>query len=105
MSVATASRRVKFWGWGYEDRQPSAREVRGAAAGIREHLGFEPAEPELPVELDAIELPEPRLEPPAPLAEICSTARYERGSHAQGKGYRDVVRAFRGRGAPAPDRG
>jgi alkyldihydroxyacetonephosphate synthase len=48
------------------------------------------------VPLEAIELPEPRLEPPAALAEICSTERYERVSHALGKAYRDVVRGMRG---------
>src|SRR2546423_2182650 len=103
MGVATASRRVKFWGWGYEDRQPSAEEIRGAAAGIREHLGFEPADAELPVELDAIELPEPRLKPTSAMEGICSTDVYERVSHAQGKGYRDVVRAFRGQIEHPPD--
>ena len=103
MGVATASRRVKFWGWGYEDASPSADELRSAAAGIREHLGFEPADVELPVELDAIELAKPRLEPPAALAEICSSETYDRVSHAQGKGYRDVVRAFRGQIEHPPD--
>ncbi|MBV9213102.1 MAG: FAD-binding oxidoreductase [Actinobacteria bacterium] len=103
MCVATASRRVKFWGWGYEDEQRSAAEVQEAAAGIRQHLGFAPADAEAPVELDAIELPAPRLEPPAALAHICSSEPYERVSHAQGKGYRDVVRAFRGRVDNPPD--
>ena len=62
--------------------------------------------------LEAIELPEPRLEPPAALAEICSSERYERVSHALGKAYRDVVRGLRGqidepgrRGRPPARRG
>src|SRR5436305_338934 len=103
MGVATASRRVKFWGWGYEDQQPPAQEIREAASGIRAHLGFDPVDVELPVELGAIELPPPRLQPPAALAEICSAEPYERASHAQGKGYRDVVRAFRGQIEHPPD--
>jgi alkyldihydroxyacetonephosphate synthase len=103
MSVATAPRRVKFWGWGFEDQQPAAADLPDAVEGIREHLGFEPAEAELPVALDTIELPEPRLKPPRALEEICSSALYERASHAQGKGYRDVVRAFRGRIEHPPD--
>ena len=44
-----------------------------------------------------IELPPPRLEPPAALAEICSTDPYERAAHSYGKSYSDLVRAFRGR--------
>ncbi|HEX8074602.1 MAG TPA: FAD-binding oxidoreductase [Thermoleophilaceae bacterium] len=102
MAVA-AERRFKFWGWGYEDQQPPADELRAAAAGIRSHLGFEPAEAELPAELDSIDLPSPQLDPPPDLSEICSTDRHERATHAQGKGYRDLIRAFRGRLDNPPD--
>ena len=98
-----AARRLKFWGWGYEDQQPSHEEVRAAAAAARAHLGFEPADVERPVELAALELPRPRLEPPPALASICRTDVYERASHAYGKSYRDVVRAFRGRFDHPPD--
>ncbi|MEA2373791.1 MAG: alkyldihydroxyacetonephosphate synthase [Thermoleophilaceae bacterium] len=101
--ATTAKRALKFWGWGYEDQQPPPEEVRQAAAGIRAHLGFEPAEVELPVELDAVELPAPRLAAPAALEEICSSDTYDRATHAQGKGYRDVIRAFRGRLDHPPD--
>jgi alkyldihydroxyacetonephosphate synthase len=90
-------RRRKHWGWGFEDQQPPPEQVAAAAAAAREHLGFQPAELERPVPLDAIELPPPRLEPPASLAHICASDRYERVTHSYGKSYRDVVRAFRGR--------
>src|SRR3989442_9479627 len=103
MAQAAAARRLKHWGWGYEDQQPSEAELREAAAGLRAHLGFEPAEVELPVPLDQVELPQPRLEPPAALAPICSSSDYERAAHACGKAYRDVVRAFRGRFDRPPD--
>jgi alkyldihydroxyacetonephosphate synthase len=102
MALATA-RRLKFWGWGYEDQQPSHDEVREAAAGIREHLGLDPAEPERPVEVDHLDLPPPRLEPPRALAEICSSDPYERALHAVGRGYRDIVRAIRGQLDHPPD--
>ncbi len=100
---AIAERRLKFWGWGYEDQQPAPDAVAAGGAAIRAHLGFEPAEVEHPVELAAVELPAPRLEPPAALAEICSQTPYERALHAYGKSYRDVVRAFRGRFDNPPD--
>src|SRR5438105_43917 len=102
MAVAT-KRRLKFWGWVYEYQQASPDEVREAAAGIRAHLGFEPAEIELPVALEAVELPEPRVRPPGQLAEVCSSEPYERVTHALGKGYRDLVRAFRRRIDHPPD--
>jgi alkyldihydroxyacetonephosphate synthase len=96
-------RRHKHWGWGFEDQQPRPEEVAATGAAAREHLGFEPAEIERPIPLDEVELPPSRLEPPAALAHLCRTDRYERASHAYGKSYRDVVRAFRGRFENPPD--
>ena len=56
----------KHWGWGYEDQQPSHEEVAaGRGRRRREHLGFGPAEVERPAPLEDVELPAPRLEPPA----------------------------------------
>src|SRR4051812_29947989 len=96
-------RRRKFWGWGFEDQQPSDAEAAAAAAAAREHLGFGPAEVERPVSLEDLELPTPRIEPPDSLAHICATDRYERVTHSYGKGYRDLIRAFRGRFDNPPD--
>ena len=96
-------RRRKLWGWGYEDQQASHEEVEQVGRGAREHLGFEPAEVERPPRLEDLELPPPRIEPPAALASICSTDPYERATHAYGKAYRDLVRALRGRFDHPPD--
>jgi alkyldihydroxyacetonephosphate synthase len=96
-------RRRSHWGWGYEDQRPSAEQVREAAAGLVDHMGFGSKEVEEPVPLSAVTLPAPRLEPPAALAEICSTATYDRAAHAYGKSYIDLVRAFRGRFDHPPD--
>jgi alkyldihydroxyacetonephosphate synthase len=98
-----AERRRKFWGWGFEDQQPPAAEVERAGRAAREHLGFGPAEVERPPRLEGVELPAPRIRPPAWLARICRSDAYERASHAYGKAYRDLVRAFRGRFDHPPD--
>src|SRR3954447_15588018 len=103
MATDSDLRRLKFWGWGYEDQQPPPDEVRATAAAAREHLGFAPADVEQPARLEGVEVPPPRLEPPASLAPICSSDPYERASHAYGKAYRDIVRAFRGRIDNPPD--
>jgi alkyldihydroxyacetonephosphate synthase len=95
--------RRKLWGWGYEDRQVSPAEVEQIGRGAREQLGFGPAGVELPPALADIELPPPRIEPPAALAPICSTDPFERATHAYGKAYRDLVRALRGRFDHPPD--
>lgn len=97
------TRRLKHWGWGYEDAQPARAELTEAAAAIRSHLGFDAAEVEAPVALSEVELTPARLAPPAALASICRTDTYDRASHALGKSYVDVVRGFRGRFENPPD--
>jgi alkyldihydroxyacetonephosphate synthase len=102
MGDATTTRRRKHWGWGWEDQQPSLEDLKAAARGIHERLGFG-GEPEEPVPVDAIDLPQSRLEPPASLAAIVSDDPHDRISHALGKAYRDVVRGMRGQIDHPPD--
>jgi len=92
----------KHWGWGYEDQHPDPERMALIAIQARERLGFG-ERPELPVELDRIELRPPRLRAPASLAEIASDDRRDRVTHALGKAYRDVVRGFRGQIDNPPD--
>lgn len=96
-------RRLKHWGWGYEDEQPSPDEVKGAAGAISAHLGFGSHDPREPVALEQVELPTPRLDPPASIASCCSTEVYDRALHSYGRAYRDIVRAFRGQFDHPPD--
>jgi len=100
---ASVERRLKHWGWGYEDEQLRPDELRGSAAYLAAHLGFGSEEPEQPVPLAEVSLPAPRLHPPAALRPICCADTYERALHAYGRSYRDVVRAFRGRFDHPPD--
>src|SRR5690606_28661082 len=93
----------KYWGWGFEDQQPSSEQLSEAAAGIRSYLGFGDGEVEQPVPVERLELPPPRLRPPDALAGICSSAAWDRAAHAYGKAHPDVVRAFPARIAPPPD--
>ena len=103
METHTAPRRRNHLGWGYEDEALSLEDTRAAAKGLAEHLGFGSEDVEAPVPLEQVQLPEPRLEPPKALADICSRDAHTRASHAYGKGYRDIVRAFRGRFDHVPD--
>jgi alkyldihydroxyacetonephosphate synthase len=98
-----AQRRRKHWGWGYEDEQPSHEELRQAAPGLAQHLGFGQSEPEAFVPIEDVSLAAPRLDPPPALAAICAQDDHARAAHAYGKAYRDIVRAFRGRFDHPPD--
>ncbi len=101
--MATATRRLKHWGWGYEDQQPPRDQVEGIARAVTDRLGFEVDEIEEPVPLDTVELPEPRIAPPRRFAEMFSSDRHDRVAHSLGKAYRDVVRGFRGEFPNPPD--
>jgi alkyldihydroxyacetonephosphate synthase len=95
-------RRLKHWGWGYEDQAPSSAQLTEAAAGIRERFGFG-GEAEAAVPLDEVELRPARLRAPERFGDLFSGDKYERASHALGKAYRDVVRGFRGEFPEPPD--
>jgi alkyldihydroxyacetonephosphate synthase len=94
-------RRRSHWGWGYEDDRPAPAEVRAVAAAIPAHLGFPAVEVEEPAALASVTLPDPRVEPPP--GDAYSTDPHDRAVHHYGRGYRDVVRAFRGEFDHPPD--
>ncbi len=95
-------RRLKHWGWGYEDQAPSEQQLREAAAGLRERFGFG-GEPEAAAPLERVEIRAPRLKVPSAFGDLFTDGHYERVAHALGKAYRDVVRGFRGEFENPPD--
>jgi alkyldihydroxyacetonephosphate synthase len=98
-----SGRRRKHWGWGFEDQQPSAADLRASAGMLASRLGMALGEIETPVALEAVHLRPARVPIPSSLVEICRDDVHARASHALGKSYADVVRGFRGCFEHPPD--
>ena len=94
--------RRRFWGWGVEGEGPDPSQQEGIGKTMEQRLGgaLELApEPKL----GDLDLPAPRVQAPATLAERCSTDPFERAGHTYGKSYRDIVRGARGDFSNPPD--
>ena len=96
-------RRRKFYGWGYEDDTVSPGEITEFESAWSRLLGVDSFEAlPFPKEED-IALRAPRVQPPAALAAICSTDKYDRLYHTYGAGTVDVARALRKEFRNPPD--
>ncbi|MGH9640578.1 MAG: FAD-binding oxidoreductase, partial [Bryobacteraceae bacterium] len=89
-----AERRRKFWGWGYEEQGPNAEQRNRMAERMARRYGVQLTITPPPTEAE-LHLRTPRIKPPDALASICSGSTYDRAGHTYGRGFRDLVRAFR----------
>ncbi|MEP4886691.1 MAG: hypothetical protein ABJ215_09985, partial [Alphaproteobacteria bacterium] len=62
-----ADRKLKYWGWGYEDAGLDADQTKALLATFADGFGIRPSRDGRFPTLDAIELPKCRLEAPASL--------------------------------------
>src|SRR5262245_38008190 len=95
--------RLKHFGWGREGEGITPEEEAFVWTRSRDRLRIGEFQEIKPPGLEEIELVAPRLEPPAALAGIASTERYDRVAHTYGKSYPDYVRGLLGDYAAAPD--
>lgn len=98
-----AARKLKFWGWGYDDERVTEPEKQMLQAFYAARFGVDGFEETPPPEESDFDLPAPRLAPPAALAKICRTDGYDRLVHAMGKSFPDAVRMFARTVPHAPD--
>ncbi|MFW6198053.1 MAG: FAD-binding oxidoreductase, partial [Myxococcota bacterium] len=104
MTGDPTSRRRSFWGWGWEDKFPDEATRKGMGQMVADTLGFSGLEPAPPPRVEDISLREPRVAVPGALAELTRDSPLERITHTYGKGYRDILRGFRGDYDHPPDR-
>ncbi|MGH7115545.1 MAG: FAD-binding oxidoreductase, partial [Stellaceae bacterium] len=96
-------RRLKHFGWGREGEGLTAAEEAAALDRYRRLFHVEGFEEMAPPPLAEIRLRAPRIVPPVALADLCSSAPYDRAAHAYGKSFRDYARGLLGDYAAAPD--
>ena len=91
------------WGWGEAARFPKVEGRRTLGGMLQAVLDLPVQEPDEPVPLAAIELPQARLGPPEGLTDIASHEAEDRIRHTYGRSYPDILRGYRGDFALAPD--
>ncbi len=89
------------WGWGEAEKFGDAESRRNVGEMVSGMLGFSVPEPDEAVPIEAVELPDSRLELPADLPVRSS---HDARIHATyGRAYPDILRGYRGRFDSAPD--
>ncbi|HZZ60586.1 MAG TPA: FAD-binding protein, partial [Roseiarcus sp.] len=96
------TKKLKFYGWGYENTGLTEPERDHLFRFLAEKLGAEPRLAPPPKASD-IALRASRVAPPAALASLLTDDPYERLLHTYGKSYPETVRAFARDFANAPD--
>ena len=102
-SQTTQGRKLKSWGWGYEDAGLDAAQTKGLLATFADGFGIKPSRDGAFPTLDALELPKCRLEAASNLDGICTTDKFERVYHAFGQSQPDSLRTYAGDLDHAPD--
>ncbi len=99
--VPSAHRRLKFWGWGYEDETVPAAELQWMESTWAARFGV-PGFKAVPTpRAEEIRLPAPRIPVPGSLEAICTVDHYERVLHSYSKSFPDIIRVY-ARECPTP---
>jgi alkyldihydroxyacetonephosphate synthase len=96
-----AQRRLKFWGWGYEDEVVPAPELQWMESTWAQRFGVSGFKAASTPKAEDIKLPAPRIPIPTQLAPICTVDHYERVLHSYSKSFADIIRVY-ARECPTP---
>jgi alkyldihydroxyacetonephosphate synthase len=96
-------KRLKFWGWGYEDEGPDEAARQRLARSLGERFDRADLMSVPYPRIAEIELAAPRVRAPSALAGFLSDDPWERARHSHGQGYRDIVRTLRREFRAPPD--
>ena len=97
------TKRLKYWGWGYEGDGLSISDRDALLHTLADGFGIHGSGDRPVPAPDEITLPKSRLSAPASLASICTHDPYERILHSFGQSQPDSIRIFAGDFAHAPD--
>ncbi len=97
------AKRLKYWGWGYEGHGLSSGDREMLLSTLAEEFCIRDSGDGGVPPLDGVSLSEPRLDPPASLAPMCTQEPYERILHSFGQSQPDSIRIFARDFAHAPD--
>lgn len=95
-------REKSHWAWGFRDAFPGEDAMGKLSARVESALGTKLERKEAKP-LDSLTLPAPRVTPPMELRAFGSDAPEARVRHTYGRGYKDLVRGFRGDFSSPPD--
>ena len=95
--------RRKNHGWGFEDEGLDAEEIRELEEKWVPYFGVDSFDATPAPSMDEIVLRAPRVDPPASLAGICSTAPHDRAFRSYGTSLMDSIRAFQRDFSNPPD--
>lgn len=92
-----------WWGWGDVEQAVTGAEAEALVARVRMGMPGHDFTVHEPPDPTALPVPEPRVAPPASLAEITTSDVVDRLGHARGKAFRDVARNLAGDVGHVPD--
>ncbi len=95
------TKRLKFWGWGYEDETVPASELQWMESTWAARFGVSGFKAVATPKAEEISLPASRVVVPSNLAHLCTTDHYERVLHSYSKSFPDIIRVY-ARECPTP---